>query len=73
MQTRKKSLIESLTNTFVGMGVSFIIQLVLFPLMNIPVKLHQNILITFIFTIASIGRGYIIRRIFTQTPTKCHK
>jgi hypothetical protein len=23
--------------------------------------------------IASIGRGYIIRRIFTQTPTKCHK
>jgi hypothetical protein len=66
MQTKQKSLIESLTNTFVGMGISFLIQLILFPLMDIPVNLHQNILITFIFTIASIGRGYIIRRIFTK-------
>jgi putative Mn2+ efflux pump MntP len=66
MQTRQKSLIESLTNTFTGMGISFLIQLILFPLMNIPVNIHQNIIITFVFTIASIIRGYFIRRIFNR-------
>jgi hypothetical protein len=66
MQTKQKSLIESLVNTFTGMGVSFVIQLILFPLMGISVNLHQNLIITFIFTIASIVRGYLIRRIFNK-------
>ena len=66
MQTRRRSLTESLVNTFTGMGVSFIIQLTLFPLMNIPVRLEQNILITIVFTVASIGRGYVVRRIFNK-------
>jgi hypothetical protein len=64
MQNRRISLIESLTNTFTGMGISFLIQLFLFPLMGIPVTIHQNIIITGVFTIASIGRGYIVRRVF---------
>jgi len=64
MQSRKVSLIESLTNTFSGLGISFIIQLILFPLMNIPVRIEQNIIITFVFTLASILRGYIVRRLF---------
>jgi len=66
MQNRKKSLIESLTNTFTGLGISFIIQLILFPMLNIPVNLHQNIIITIVFTIASIIRGYAVRRIFNH-------
>ena len=66
MQTKKTSFIESLTNTLTGLLVSFLIQLIIYPVMNIPVRLDQNIIITLVFTGASIGRGYIVRRIFNK-------
>ncbi len=66
MQNKKLSLIESLTNTFTGLIVSFGIQLIIYPALDIPVKLHQNIIITIVFTVASIIRGYIVRRCFNQ-------
>ena len=66
MQTKKTSFIESLTNTLTGLLVSFLIQLIIYPVMNIPVRLEQNIIITLVFTGASIGRGYIVRRIFNK-------
>lgn len=69
MQSKKHSIIESLTNTFTGMAVSFLIQIFIYPIMGIPVKLHQNIIITIVFTVASILRGYIIRRLFTNNST----
>lgn len=66
MQPRKLSFIESITNTLTGLLVSFCIQIIIYPVMGIPVKLHQNIIITLVFTIASICRGYIVRRIFNK-------
>ena len=66
MQSRKHSAIESITNTLAGFIVSLLIQLAIYPAMGIPVKFHQNVIITFIFTISSILRGYIIRRIFNK-------
>jgi hypothetical protein len=32
--------------------------------MNIPVTWSQNLIITGIFTVVSVARGYILRRIF---------
>jgi len=66
MQTKKFSLIESITNTFVGFIISLLIQLIIYPTMGIPVTFKQNIIITVIFTVASILRGYILRRIFNK-------
>lgn len=66
MQTKKYSLIESITNTFVGFMVSLLIQLAIYPAMDIPVTFSQNIVITFVFTLASILRGYLIRRVFNK-------
>ena len=66
MQSKKHSLIESVTNTVAGFVVSLGIQLAIYPAMGIPVKFSQNIVITCIFTIASILRGYLIRRIFNK-------
>ena len=66
MQSKKLSLIESVTNTAIGFGISLAIQVTLFPLMNIPVTFGQNIFITIVFTGASIGRGYVVRRFFTN-------
>ena len=66
MQTKNKSIIESLTNTVTGLLTSFLIQIIIYPLLDIPVTVGQNILITLVFFIASFLRGYLIRRIFNK-------
>jgi len=66
MQQRKHSLIEAITNTAAGFVGSFLIQIIIYPLMGIPVRLDQNVIITTVFTVVSIGRGYVIRRIFNK-------
>jgi hypothetical protein len=66
MQSKKYSRYESLTNTLAGLVVSFVIQLIIYPLLNIAVTLSENILITFVFLLASYVRSYVIRRIFNK-------
>ena len=66
MQTKKQSIIESLTNIVVGLITSFLIQLVIYPILDIPVTLNQNVIITIVFFVVSFVRGYIIRRIFNN-------
>ena len=69
MQTKKHSALETLTNIIVGLITSFVIQLFLYPLLNIPVTIDQNIIITVVFFIVSFVRGYVIRRIFNKLNT----
>lgn len=66
MQTKKFSLIESVSNTLIGFIISLLIQLIIYPALGIPVTFSQNVIITFIFTAVSILRGYIVRRIFNK-------
>ena len=63
-QSKRHSMIEAVVNVITGLLISFLIQLWIYPLMNIPVTLNQNIFITCVFFAASFIRGYIIRRIF---------
>jgi len=63
-QSPKKSLIESIVQTVIGLGTSIILQLILYPMMDIPVKLDQNLIITLAFFVVSFVRGYLIRRWF---------
>lgn len=65
-QSKNKSLIESITNTVVGLISSFIIQIIIYPLLGILVSISQNIIITFVFFIASVVRGYLVRRFFNR-------
>lgn len=66
MQSKKNSLIESVTNTIIGLVTSFLIQLIIYPILDIPVTLSQNVAITSVFFVASILRGYLVRRIFNS-------
>jgi len=66
-QSKKKSLIESTVQTLVGLGTSILIQVVLYPIMGIPVTFEQNLIITAVFFIVSIVRGYLVRRLFEKT------
>ena len=65
-QTKRKSLIESVIQTIIGLGTSILIQVILYPMMSIPVSLKQNLIITLVFFTVSIVRGYFVRRIFEE-------
>ena len=66
MQKRKTSLLEAITNTAAGFIISLLIQLIIYPVMKIDVAIQQNLIITCVFTVASIARGYCIRRLFLK-------
>lgn len=65
-QTKRKSALETLTQTVTGLAVSMLIQIWLYPLMGIPVTLSQNAIITTVFFAASLIRGYAVRRLFNR-------
>jgi hypothetical protein len=70
MQTRIGSFIESALNTASGFVVAFALwQWVIGPLMGYAVNYHDNLIITSIFTVASIARSYVWRRFFNKRST----
>lgn len=65
-QSKKNSAIESFFNVIIGLIISFLIQLIIYPAMKIEVSINQNLIITFVFFVASFLRGYFIRRLFNK-------
>ena len=65
-QSKKASAVEALTNTAVGFGLSLATNILIFPLYGIPVHLGSSIAITLWFTIISVIRSYVLRRIFNK-------
>jgi hypothetical protein len=68
-QSKKLSAYESATNVVVGLLVSMVAQMVLYPLMGINVSFNQNLVITAVFFVLSFARGYLIRRAFNNICT----
>ena len=61
-QSKIDSLIEALLSTFIGFVVSFTANLMLMPMLGIPVSLSQNFILTVAFTFISVARSYLVRR-----------
>jgi len=66
MQSKRMSLIETLTNVAIGYIVAILSQLAVFPIFNIHIPLTDNLLIGVWFTVISIIRGYLVRRLFNR-------
>jgi len=64
VQTRFQSFLESLANVLLGYGVALGAQLIVFPLFSINIPLSSNIAIGMIFTLVSLVRSYLLRRLF---------
>jgi hypothetical protein len=65
MQSRRASLIESMTNIAIGFVVSMLVwMLIVAPLYGLPNDAKTNFTITAIFTVTSIIRSYMLRRVF---------
>ena len=67
MQSRKHSLFESLVNTAIGFLVSMLTWVIVARLYGIPMTWADNLGITAIFTVVSIARQYVLRRIFNRS------
>ena len=58
------SLLEQRASVAIGFAVALVIQLTLLPAMGIKTTYGQDFIIVAVFTVASIIRGYIVRRAF---------
>jgi hypothetical protein len=63
-QSRTMSLVEAVTNVLVGYGVAVTTQMLVFPLFGLHTTLQENLVIGLIFTIISLVRSYLLRRVF---------
>ena len=66
MQTRRQSMIETCINVAIGYGVALASQVLIFPLFGIHIPLSSNLMIGAFFTVISIARGYLVRRLFNR-------
>lgn len=65
-QSRLSSFAETCLSIAVGFVVSLILTALVLPAYGHDVTFGQNLQITGIFTIASIARGYLVRRAFVR-------
>ncbi len=77
MQSKRRSLIESSTNTFVGTLIGFCISQFfcyeqvfisehLIPGFQWNVSPKSNLIVTIVLTCVSVARGYFVRRTFNR-------
>ncbi len=69
MQSRFMSLVEALTNIAVGYGVAVLMQILVFPLFGLHATFGENLMIGGLFTVASLARAYVLRRLFNIRAT----
>lgn len=65
-QSRKMSMVESFANVAIGYGIAVAAQLAIFPVFDIHVPLQSNLLIGAFFTVVSLVRSYVLRRVFNR-------
>ena len=63
-QTRLMSLVEAVATVVVGYGVAVLTQLIVFPWFGLPARLSDALAIGAVFTIVSVARAYLLRRLF---------
>jgi hypothetical protein len=63
-QSRLMSVVEAVANVGVGFLVALLMQFIVFPMFGLEVSLSENLAIGALFTIASIARSYVLRRVF---------
>ena len=66
MQSKRESMIETLTSVFVGWLIGVILNLTILPLFDYNITVVDSLWVSLIFTVISVVRGYVIRRAFNS-------
>lgn len=61
-----KSLVESICNILIGIVISFIANIIIFPLFGFHTTMTNLAGIGIIYTCISLARSYMIRRLFVN-------
>ena len=76
-QSHLMSFCEAIANVAVGYGVAVLTQILIFPMFGLLTTLAQNLQMGAVFTVVSIVRSYVLRRVFeairvrsTEPPLK---
>lgn len=72
-QSRAMSAAESVANVAIGYGVAVASQIVIFPLFGVHLPLSDNLLIGAWFTVISLARSYVVRRMFNAAAVNARK
>lgn len=65
-QKKSHSITESVINVVVGFGINFTANMLIFPLFGWTINVKQNITLGLIYTLISIVRSYVLRRLFNR-------
>jgi uncharacterized protein YacL len=66
---RLMSLVHAVTNVVIGLVVAVATQIVVFPVLGLQASsLVQNLRLALVFTVVSIGRSFLLRRLFEAMP-----
>lgn len=63
-QSRRYSMAETLFSTATGFAVSLVLTAIVLPWLGHDITASQNVFMTTVFTVASVVRGYVVRRLF---------
>lgn len=69
-QSRTLSLIEAVTNVVVGYTLGVATQILVFPMFGWQPNLQANLYIALIFSLVSLVRSYLLRRLFGRLNEK---
>lgn len=61
---------ETLTNVVIGFAINLVANVLILPtVLGVPVNLHELGIIGLLFTVVSVARSYVLRRVFNgKTP-----
>lgn len=65
-QSRRGSAVEAVVNVAVGYWVAVGAQMAVFPLFGVHLRPSENMLIGALFTVVSLVRSYLLRRLFNR-------
>lgn len=68
-QSRRGSAIEAVANVLIGYWVAVGAQMLIFPLFGVRLPVGDNMLIAVLFTVVSLARSYLLRRLFNRLHT----
>ena len=68
-QSRSRSALEAATNVIVGYWLAVGVQLAAFPALGIAATARQSLGLGLVFTVVSLLRGYLLRRLFDRWET----
>jgi hypothetical protein len=63
-QSRRHSALEAVINVVVGYWLAVAAAQVILPLFGYPVRFSDNLIISALFTVVSLIRSYVLRRLF---------